>query len=222
MREMYAHTKLRCVRCAKDKKRCSLTGSGSKGEVKQDDDDIQIVDPPHATRNKVPNAAEKRKVVDLSPTASHSLDSRPVKKLSRTSLSSIRNDDPGIHDLSMGPPPSVSSSFGGRLTQQASRSSFSGAMDEEYYDSTAPGPPFPGPGSSYSFPDSSFSRPPSTSDLNNSFELNRLRKLLQESQEDLLLERRRRAEDVAAYQAKLDEIERERAAEAGWKGKGRA
>jgi len=228
MREMYAPTKLRCTRCAKARRGCSLTGSGSKADPALDDEDLQIIDTPDVSTKKAHNPGEKRKVSEVSPTASHSLDPRPAKKPSHSSLSNIPDETHSTPDASNRPP-----SMGPPLTfptssNWASRSSQSETapdrpdLFEDSYDPSVTGPPPSGTSSSYSFPNSSLSRAPSLQNLGPTLDILKLRKLLQEAREDLAIERRRRAQDAEVFEATLAEFNLVRGTPPGWKGKDRA
>src|SRR5882757_4811462 len=170
MREMYAPTKLRCTRCAKARRGCSLTGSGSKADPALDDEDLQIIDTPDVSTKKAHNPGEKRKVSEVSPTASHSLDPRPAKKPSHSSLSNIPDEAHSTPDASNRPP-----SMGPPLTFPTSSNWASRSSQSE----TAPPPS--GTSSSYSFPNSSLSRAPSLQNLGPTLDILKLRKLLQEA-----------------------------------------
>jgi len=178
MRELCALTKLRCVRCAKLRRGCSFT---TKGEVGLEGDDLEIVDPPSASQTKRSVPGTKRKASEVSPTASQSVNARPSKETSHSSLSTIPDhatDLPSRHS-SMGPPATIptSSNWAARSSQSEAAPNRSDVF-EDSYDSSVTGPPPSGTGSSYSFANSSISRSPSLDNLHPTLNIMRLQKLL--------------------------------------------
>lgn len=222
MRELRASNKLRCVRCARLRQGCSFT---TKGEVELEGDGIEIVDPPSASQTKRSVPRMKRKASEVSPTASQSVNARPSKKASRSSLSTIpdrASDSPSRHSP-MGPPSTIPTSS--NWPAGASQSDLADerpAVFEELYDPITTGPPPSGTSSSYSFPNSSISRQPSLHNLAPTLDILKLRKLLHEAREDLATERRRRAEDAQVFEETLAEFNIPFSHQSGWKGKDRA